>query len=264
MNDLKDKLPIVYAIIGLGIMYAAITYAGAYARSIQPSSFRSFSVSGEGKVVVVPDVAKVSFSVTTEGGKDLATINTENTNQYNKIVDFLKGKNIPKEDIETTQSSVNPRYQTYNCYQTYSPTSAVRPCPPSEIVGYTVKKSVSVKIRDFAKIGEVMAGVVDNGANEVSGLNFTIDDRSKAENEAREEAIKQAKEKAETIAKAGGFRLGNLLSIDENSVRPYYDMPMMATEAYGLGGATKASPAPSIEPGSDEISVNVYLRYEIR
>lgn len=266
MTDYKAKLGVVYAIVGLGIMYAAIVYAGAFARSIQPSSFRSFSVAGEGKVVAVPDVAQFSFSVVTEGGKDLAKINTDNTNQYNKAVDFLKSKGVAKEDIETTESSIFPRQQTYNCYQPVVVGGAVRPCPPAEVVGYTVRKSVSVKIRDFAKIGEVMAGAVDNGANEVSGLSFMIDDRSKVENQAREKAIAQAKEKAKAIAKAGGFRLGRLLAIEEGGMMPYYDRGYVtANENLGIGGGgiMKASPAASIEPGSDKVLVNISLRYEI-
>ncbi len=265
--DNKMKLHIVYALAAIGITYAAITYAGAYARSIQPSSFRSFAVSGEGKVVAIPDVAQFSFGVVTEGAKDLAKITTDNTNQYNKAVEFLKSKGIAKEDIETTESSVNPRYQTYSCVQPpiyQGADVAVRPCPPAEIVGYTVRKSVSVKIRDFSKIGEVMAGVVDNGANEIGGLNFAIDDRAKVENDAREEAISKGKEKAKAIAKAGGFRLGRLLSIDENGNTPYYyGREMVMDTAMGTGGAVKSTPAPSIEPGSDKVTVSVVLRYEI-
>jgi uncharacterized protein YggE len=262
MTEHKKWFHLAFAVAGLGVAYAAIVYASAFARSIQPSSFRSFAVSGEGKVVAIPDIAQFSFSVTTEGSKDLGKTESDNTNQYNKAVDFLKSKGIAKEDIETTESSITPRSQTYDCRPVIIQ-GAIRPCPPPEIVGYTVRKSVSVKIRDFSKIGEVMAGVVDNGANEVGGLNFAIDDRTKVESQAREKAIQKAKEKARSIAKAGGFRLGRLLSIDEGGVTPYYDRMSYALESGIGGGATKALPAPSIEPGSDNIVVNITLRYEI-
>ncbi|MEK7187803.1 MAG: SIMPL domain-containing protein [Patescibacteria group bacterium] len=271
MSDYKNKLAIVFALAALGLTYAAISFSGAYARSIQPSSFRSFAVSGEGKVVAVPDVAQFSFSVTTEGGKDLAKINTDNTNQYNKVVEFVKSKGVTKEDIETTESSINPRYQTYNCYQPpviYQGGAAVgaptRACPPAEIVGYTVTKSVSVKIRDFTKIGEIMGGVVSNGANQVGGLNFQIDDRSKVENDARGKAIAQAKEKAKSVAKAGGFRLGRLLAIEEGAMPYYYGRETYAKDmAMGMGAVAPSVPSASIEPGSDKVIINVTLRYEI-
>jgi len=270
MNDHKTKLYIVFGLAALGITYAAMTFSGAYARSIQPSSFRSFAASGEGKVVAVPDVAQFWFSVTTEGGKDLAKINTDNTNQYNKAVEFLKSKGIAKEDIETTESNISPRYQNYSCVT--SPVmpydggaTIVRPCPPADIVGYTVRKSITVKIRDFSKIGEAMAGVVDNGANEVGSLSFAIDDRTKVENAAREDAIRKAKEKAQAIAKAGGFRLGRLLAIEEGGITPpyYYGREMAMDSAQAMGGAGKSSPSPSIEPGSDKVTITVTLRYEI-
>jgi len=132
---------------------------------------------------------------------------------------------------------------------------------PPEIVGYSITQSVLVKIRDFDKLGVVLGGVVDNGANSVSQFNFTIDDPTSVQDEARAEAIEKAQKKAKAIAKAGGFRLGKLLSIEEGG---YYPQPTYAYEskAYGVGGGSDA--APSIEPGSEEVIVNVTLRYEIK
>jgi len=248
----------------LAVGYAALSFSGAYSRSIQPSSFRSFSVSGEGKAVVVPDIAQFSFSVLSQGGKDLAALQEDNTNKTNKAIDFLKKQGVDQKDIKTQQYNVEPRYQYYNCNPTIYREGGVatQPCPPPDIVGYTITQNVEVKIRDFSKIGDVMSGVVQNGANQVSSLNFTLDDPTSAENDARAEAIDEAKRKAEAVAKAGGFRLGRLLAIEEGYSTPYY--------AYGRGGvamdaaeSTKALPAPTIEPGSQDVIINVVLRYEI-
>ena len=252
-NKIKNYLGSVSILVLLVVTYSVYSYVDSYSKSIQPSSFRSFSVNGEGKIVAVPDVAQFSFGLTTQGGKDIATLQKDNTNKMNKIITFIKSKGVDKKDIETANYSLEPRYQNFNCVE-------FRTCPPSEIVGYTMNQNVSVKVRDFNKVGEILSGVVQNGANTVSQLSFTIDDRSKVENEAREKAITQAKQKALSIARAGDFRLGRLLSINEGGgiVPPYY----------GYGGVMemKASslPEPMIEPGSQDIIITVNLVYEIQ
>ena len=120
---------------------------------------------------------------------------------------------------------------------------------------------VSVKVRDFEKVGDLLAGIVDKGANSFSQLSFAIDDPTSVENEARSEAIAKAKDKAMSIAKAGNVKLGKLLSIQEgNSYDPYY--------GYGVGGAgpvaEKSLPAPMIEPGSEDVKITVTLTYEMK
>ena len=136
----------------------------------------------------------------------------------------------------------------------------VEPCPPPEIVGYSIRQTASVKIRDFETIGDTLAGVVQNGANSVSQLSFTIDDPTEVRHEARKIAIERAQEKAQRIAEAAGFEVGRLLGIDESGGLP----PIYRME--GLGGAADfaQAAAPKIEPGSQEVSVTVTLRYEIR
>lgn len=258
-NKLRNYLNIALILTLLVLAYSAYVYVDSYSKSIQPSSFRSFSVSGEGKVVAIPDVARFSFGLITQGGKDIANLQKENTNKINKIISFVKESGVDAKDIETLQYNLEPRYQNYSC--PISNLEAGLPCPPAEIVGYSISQNVSVKIRDFNKIGSILAGVVQNGANNVSQLSFTIDEPYKVESEAREKAIAQAKSKALSTAKAGGFRLGRLLSINEDNVGVprYY--------ALSAGFETKADgafPSPTIEPGSQEVKININLVYEIK
>lgn len=236
---------------------AALWYVRSYSLVIEPSSFRSFTVSGEGKAVAIPDIAEFSFSVLTQGGKDLGALQKENTVKMNRAIGVIKAAEVDDKDIKTQQYSVEPRYQYFSCRYDVSADSESKPCPPPEIVGYTVQQSVAVKVRDFEKVGNLLAEVVQSGANSVSQLSFTIDDRTEVTNQARAEAIAKAKEKAKSIAKAGGFRLGRLLSIEEGGgYMPIYSFGMSPMEA--------KAPAPSIEPGSQEIQVSVTLKYEIR
>jgi len=237
---------------------SAVGYVKTYSRVTEPTSFRSFSVDATGKAISVPDVAKFTFSVITEGGKDVAALQKTNTDQTNAAISYLKDQGVAVKDIKTAGYNINPRYQYYPCSNT-------SPCRAPDITGYSVNQSVEVKVRDFGKAGTVLSGVVSNGANSVSGLTFTTDDPTAVEDDARADAIKKAQVKAESIAKAGGFTLGRLLSINESSdgsSQPPYPY------AYGLGGSNDAAvqkvSAPTIEPGSQEVNVSVSLQYEIR
>jgi len=240
------------------LAYSALSYVKSYSKSVDFSFSQSFLVSGEEKVIVIPDVAKFTFSVISQGGKDIGRLQKENTEKTNKAIEFLKSQGTEPKDIKTQGYNLEPRYQYFSCPKPLDEVS--RPCSPPEIVGYTITQNVGVKVRDFSRIGDVLGGVVENGANSVSQLSFEIDDPVKLQNEAREKAILQAKEKAALIAKAGGFRIGKLLSIEEGFIRPFARF-----EALGKGGeeVPVLTPSPIIEPGSQEITVNVTLRYEI-
>jgi hypothetical protein len=124
---------------------------------------------------------------------------------------------------------------------------------------------VSVKIRDFEIIGDVLSGVVEKGANSTSALQFTIDDPTEVTSLAREQAIEKAKDKAKAIAKAGGFSIGKLISINEGALygatRNYYKT--VADEAMGVGGGAVPAVA-DIQVGSEDVSVSVTLIYEIK
>lgn len=259
MNEKIKNILNVAIILGIiAAAYASVSYVVSYSKSIAPSTFRSFLVSGEGKVVAIPDVAQISFGLITQGGKNIGAIQNENSEKVNVMIEFLKSQNVDKKDIKTQNYSLEPRYQYYNCPH---PESSVTPCPPPDIVGYTINQTIQVKIRDFAKIGDILSGVVQKGANNVSQLSFQVDDPEKIKSQARTEAIKHAKEKAEAIAKSAGFKVGQLLSLDESG---YFPQPIYRT--YGLGAAEIKAEAvsPSIEPGSQEITINVTLRYEIK
>ncbi len=264
-EKIKNYLGIAIIISVLIVGFSAFGYVRTYSKSVEPSSFRSFTVSGEGRVVAKPDIARFTWSLITEGGTDLATLQTQNTEKSNAIINFLKEQDIDEKDIRTEQYQVSPRYESVQCAQPayYRNVGAPITCPPAKIVGYSVTQTVSVKVRDFAKVGGLLSGVVEKGANSVSELFFTIDDPIKVENEARAKAIEQAKAKAKVVARAGDFGIGRLLGIDEG-YQPYYAEKSVRNMAFDMAeGGAVAAPAPSIEPGSQEVVVSVTLRYEI-
>ncbi len=265
-TSIRNYLGVALILATLALGGAGLAYVSYYHASIDDTTQRVFSASGDGKAVAVPDVAEFSMSVISQGGKDIGSLLTTNTDKVNQAIAFVKGQGVDEKDIQTSGFNVDPRYQYYSCPSPISPIgNTVQTCPPADIVGYTVTQTVDVKIRDFTKIGAILSGVVGAGANSVSSLSFMVDDPTKVQAEAREQAIAKAKEKAQEVAAAAGFTLGKLIGVDEGWSQPpvVYSMDKSyAPLAMGGSGAV-ATPAPTIEPGSQEVQVTVTLRYAI-
>jgi len=222
---------------------ATFWFVYEYSKTHQPQ--RTFTVTGEGKEVTIPNIAEIRIGVITDG-KDLKNLQQENSNKMNKIINFLKEQGIETKDIKTENYSITPKYD----YKT----------SPYQIVGYTINQNLVVKVRDLTKIGEILEGAVQNGANNVSGPNFTIDEPEVYLAKAREKAILDAKEKAERIAKVAGFKLGKIVSISEYSAPQ--PIPLYLKSISIGGGETET--IPQIEPGSQEIKVQVNITFEIK
>ncbi len=206
---------------------------------------RSITVSGEGKRFVRADLATVQFTISTEAGtNNLATVQDRNSSIANAVIGFAKSQGVKDEDIKTTNYSIFPRYN-------YSQTG-------QEFLGYTIRQDVQLKIRDLSKVGVILNGVVGEGANEVSNLQFTVDDPKKPQDEARDDAIADAKAKADKLAKQLGVKLVRVASYSESGANP---PPIFYGTAMGKGGGDYASP--EVQVGQNEIRSNVSLTYEI-
>jgi len=220
----------------------------------------TITVSGEGEVFAVPDTA--TFSVTVqEKAKQVKDAQDVATKKTNDIITYLKSQNIDEKDIQTTDYNVYPQYDYTNtaCSQNY--------CPPGKQVlsGFEVSQTLTVKVRDAKKAGDLLSGVGSRGATTVSGLSFTIDDQDKLEAEARDKAITKAKEKAEVLAQSLGVRIVRVVGFSEggNGGPIYYAKTM----AYGMGGGgmdSAIAPSPEIPTGQNKITSNVSVTYEIR
>lgn len=209
----------------------------------------TISVQGMGKVETTPDIALVNLGVQTEAAAVRAG-QEENTQKMNAITKMLKDRGVQEKDITTGQYSIYPRYNWDDGTQ--------------QLVGYTISQSVSVKVRDLDSVGDLLAQAGDLGANQVGGIQFTIDDPEGLQDEARNKAIADAKEKAEVLADQLGLHIVKAVSFGEsgNSTPPMpylsYDR-VMAEE--GVGGA--APTAPSIEAGSQEVVSYVTIVFEV-
>lgn len=207
----------------------------------------TITVTGTGEVTAIPDIATVNLGTKIER-VEVADAQEENTRIMNRVHAILKAEGVAKEDIKTTSYTIYPRYD----YDRKSGTQTLR--------GYEVSQNVTVKIRDLDDIGDILGAVGRSGANQVGGINFTIDDLEVLQDEAREKAFEDAKEKAETLSKLMGVKLRRVVSFNESGGPIPYPRYAYAETALSVADA---SVVPEIEPGSTDISVNVSVTYEI-
>lgn len=213
------------------------------------------TVRGQGTVYAKPDIALTTFSVRNED-KNVATAVEQNSKKMNAIIDFMKKQGIQEKDLKTTSFNINPRYEWVSAQGDIWP----RPDKTRRLVGYEVTQSLQTKIRDLSKIGDIIQGATSNGANQTGGLRFSIDDQDKLQQDARKQAIDEAKQKAKELSKELGVKLVKITNFVENGNNPqplYYD--------YGLKKAPSSveSSTPQIETGENKVEVNVSISYEI-
>jgi uncharacterized protein YggE len=213
----------------------------------------TITVSGKGEVVVTPDIATVSFGVTAEN-LDVSKAQTAATTKMNSIIDLLKSKGVDEKDIKLTNYNIYPRYD-YLQAQTYPYISGKQ-----TLAAYVVSQTVEVKIRDISKAGEILSGVGTIGVTDVSGLTFTVDKQDEVKDQARDLAIKDAKDQAKILAKGLGVRLVKITSFSEGGNYPFaYEMNK--SMALGMGGDAAV---PQVPMGENKITSNVTITYEIR
>jgi len=214
---------------------------------------RTLSVSASGDTIAQPDIATVTFSVVSQG-LSITSITDDNNKKINEAIAMLKDKAISASDIQTSQYSLEPVYTQSTRYD--------QPYTPS-ISSYRLTQSVSVKIRDFTLISPVLAALPSMGINQISGPSFGVDDPEGYLAQARSEAFDKALAKAKQIAKENGFSIGRVMNVYENS-NPYPVYSKALDSSMGGLGAGEVASAPTIEPGSQKVSVSVTVSYEIR
>ena len=246
----ENKTVTTYASILLLTFFALFAikiFNVSYPLEITTTSRSSeLAVIGEGKVEIVPDTAYVDVGITVNNARTVVdaqnTINATN----NQILSQMKSLGIKKEDIKTSNYSINPDYS----YE--GNTSRIR--------GYNGTVTLSIKVTKLDLISQVIEKATSAGANQVQGTRFEVDKPEKYREQAREEAIANAKEQAQKLAKNLGITLGRVVNIVELSPQdtipqPYFKTAQLETQALGGGG-------PTIEPGTQTITSTVTLYFE--
>jgi uncharacterized protein len=254
----------VFVLFGIAAILALLTYSYTALTEMKYlfSGPTVISVEGTGEVFATPDVATFSFSVESKE-KDSTTAQNKVAEIMDAIQAYLSEAGVEDKDIKTTSFDLSPRYE-------YPDTTCNEwgYCPPRgepKLIGYTVSQSVTVKVRDIERAGDILSSIGDKGALNVSSLTFTIDDEDALLAEAREKAIKDAREKAEVLATNLDSRIVRMNGYwEENNG---YPMP------YGKGGdmmmfdsaIAESAPSAAVLPmGENTFTVKVNISYEIK
>jgi len=200
------------------------------------------NISAQAQAHRVPDVATLSAGVVTQAADGNGAMR-DNAVQMDKVMAAVKAAGIAERDIQTSGINLSPQYR-------YAENEAPK------IIGYQASNTVSLKVRDITRLGKVLDSLAAQGANQINGPSFEIDQPEPVYDEARLAALKKAQARAETYAKSLGLRVRRIVSISEGNGGGFAPMPMPM-----MARAAKADTA--VSPGETTLSVNLDVVFEL-
>lgn len=207
-------------------------------------------VTGEGSAEVAPDMALIDLGVVKDAKTAREALDANNKAMAD-ILAALKGDGIADKDLQTSGFMINPQYQY--------PQSSTGENPPPVLTGFQVTNTVTLRVRDLSKLGEILDKAVTLGANQGNAIRFLNDKPDAAVSAARKKAVENAMTKAKELTDAAGVGLGRVLEISETSYRAE-PMPMMRAVAkdYAAAGAVP------IAAGENSYSVTVNVTFALK
>ncbi len=235
---MKKTVHILTLVCALFLMSCSAAFAAPQQETPRPT----LSVDGQGTGTAAPDMATVTIGVTTQG-KDAAKAQNDNAWVSNQIQAAVRGLGIEEKDIQTRNYSFYPNYSTDKDHR-------------NEVTGYTVNNSVIVVVRDIKLTGKVIDAALSNGANEINSLDFSASDTKAVRKVALLNAIQDARDKADIIAKGLGKRIVGIQNVSEST-------GYIETRRFGgnmLMAVAKDAATP-IAPGSLSLTANVHIDF---
>ena len=208
-------------------------------------------VSGEGSSEVAPDMALLQLTVTREADTARAALDA-NSAAMAEVLAAMQQLGIAKRDLQTSNFSIQPRYH----HPRPEPSGERK---PPRITGYIVRNSLAVRVRDISRVGEILDQSVTLGVNEGGQISFTNADPAEVIKQARISAVRDARDKASTLAVAAGVKLGDVMEISEQSYHPG-PMPVARAE---MMMARSASDAVPVATGENSYRVTVQMSFAI-
>jgi len=206
-----------------------------------------FTVSVRGQASQMPDVAVLSAGVTTEAS-DTNTALRDNAARMDRVLNALRSAGVAKEDIHTSNIGLNPRYQ-YNNHEV------------PKITGYVANNTLNIKVRDISKLGQILDGLAAQGANQIHGPFFQIDQPESGYDQARHNALEAAQARAALYAKALGLRVQRVLRLSEGGRSDSGLVPReMVMQARSTSADMSATPVVS---GEITLSVSLEVVFEL-
>jgi uncharacterized protein len=208
---------------------------------------QTLKVQGTGTVSATPDQGDISFTVSKTGTTLQETQKVANTSM-DKITSDLQQLNIAKKDIQTSNYNSSPNYDDNG----------------TTIINYTVSEDVDVTTHDTTKAEKIIDAATKDGAEDISGPNMSFSDalQQKLTDEARIKAIANAKEKAQSIAKAAGIHLGSVVNVEDNEATPMPIYPIHPVMLTAKSASSMPNIPTQINPGQNTVTANVTLSYQ--
>jgi uncharacterized protein YggE len=235
----------------IAAMLMAISVSGCAGGAAAPVSSQGYldtiTTTGHGEAYGKPDMAQVQFGYSAVDTSIGAALDASNA-AVERIKQAMLQMGIAEEDIQTTNFSVWPEEQ-------YDPMTG----QPSGERKYRVENTIQVIIREIGKVADVIEAGLDNGANNVYGLTFSIDDTSEIAKQARSAAVADARQRAEQLASEIGATLGQARMVTE--VSGYNASPVMRT---AVEMAVVSAGAPPISEGQLVLTIEVNVTYDIQ
>jgi uncharacterized protein YggE len=200
---------------------------------------RLITVTGHGVVAVAPDTAMIRIGVTSQG-KTAREASEANAKQMTKVLGTIEQSGIAKKDIQTSRLSLQPQYDSKN--------------GANRLLGFQVTNQITVRIHKIGDLPSILDKAISSGANEMSGIEFLVSGESKLLDQARDDAITDARRKAELYAKAAGTSVGKVVSITEEGSTP---SPRQFQAMRASAGAVP------VAPGEQMLRATVTVSYEL-
>jgi len=242
-------LALVLAVAGLCGCNTEDTTVGKLATIQLSSQQEGIWVSGRGEVTVTPDIAILRLGIVAQEA-NVAEAQTRASEAMDKVMTALTDSGVAEKDIQTRYFNIRQR------------TKWDREKEEETVIGYQVTNMVTAKIRDMDKVGSIIDAVAEAGGDltRIDNLNFSVDDPSVYYEEARGEAMADAKARAEQLAELAGVSLGKPTYVAEGAQPPIYERVYYEQ----AGGTPVPAPAPPpISPGEIEVSLTVQVAYSI-
>ena len=232
--------------LSLALMMAA-TPVTSWAQSLAPVPIAAdatvLSISASAQASATPDVALISAGVVTQHA-DSNTALRNNAEQMQRVMSALKAAAIADRDIQTSGISLSPQYL-------YAENQ------PPQIQGYQASNTLNIKVRNLARLGQVLDALAAQGANQINGPSFAIDQPEPLYQQARLDALRQARTQADTYASALGLKVRRVISLSEGN-HTQAPMPLMA-----MRSAAKAEMDTPIAAGQSSVQVQLDVVYEL-
>lgn len=212
------------------------------------------TISAQGTTTRTPDMATYTAGVTTQGTTASEAL-AANSSRMTQVVAALKKAGIADKDIQTSNLNLNPVYAQPKRLPDGSYVDE-----PQRIIGYQANNTVSVRQRKLDAMGKVIDALVNAGANQVNGPSFALSQPDAAQDEARVDAMKAARARAELYARASGLRVLRILSINESG--SWTPQPVMFVRKE-VADVAPPAPPPPVAAGELELNVTVTVQFEL-